>query len=476
MEKRETGLTRYKYGKTADHMHRRMRLRVDKKASEIVYLNKEAFEDAKAGKKFESRSPTTASIFDSPSTKSQSLISSTFGDPFIVMPADHNSGQENVPIMRKETSDIPTDVDFDKYADDIQEDSESDSELKSPGKEETMKMGVSTVDSTGSRKKKDKKISKTFQCERITVRGAIWGEIEMTEKYFIFRPLPGERPDGEFYELGALKHNFLTSSKKKGWNYQKIKEVYQKRYNYVRSAFEIFTSDNKSYYFNVYSPNVLKEVLGEFKLRSKDIQLYSGENFMSTDITKRWVEGKMTNFEYLMHINMFAGRSFNDLSQYPVFPWILADFTSEEINIHTTDEKEQKRIFRDLSYPLGAQTEERRRDAKSKVMDLMELGEDEDEVNKDKIEQTFKKALAENELFMYGSHYSTGGHIIDYLVRLEPFTSLQIKLQSGKLDEANRIFSSIPKAWASYFQSHNTQNFKELIPEFFYCPNFLKNR
>jgi hypothetical protein len=28
-----------------------------------------------------------------------------------------------------------------------------------------------------------------------------------------------------------------------------------------------------------------------------------------------------------------AGRSYNDLSQYPVFPWILADYTSEVLDL-----------------------------------------------------------------------------------------------------------------------------------------------
>ena len=39
--------------------------------------------------------------------------------------------------------------------------------------------------------------------------------------------------------------------------------------------------------------------------------------------------GEITNFEYLMCLNTLAGRSYNDLMQYPVFPWILADFDSE---------------------------------------------------------------------------------------------------------------------------------------------------
>ena len=43
-------------------------------------------------------------------------------------------------------------------------------------------------------------------------------------------------------------------------------------------------------------------------------------------------------------------RSYNDLMQYPVFPWILADYDSEELDL--TNHK----TFRDLSRPMGAQT------------------------------------------------------------------------------------------------------------------------
>lgn len=39
--------------------------------------------------------------------------------------------------------------------------------------------------------------------------------------------------------------------------------------------------------------------------------------------------GEISNFQYLMHLNTLAGRSYNDLMQYPVFPWVLADYDSE---------------------------------------------------------------------------------------------------------------------------------------------------
>lgn len=43
-----------------------------------------------------------------------------------------------------------------------------------------------------------------------------------------------------------------------------------------------------------------------------------------SSITKQWQHGQLSNFEYLIHLNSAAGRSFQDLTQYPVFPWVRA--------------------------------------------------------------------------------------------------------------------------------------------------------
>jgi hypothetical protein len=56
---------------------------------------------------------------------------------------------------------------------------------------------------------------------------------------------------------------------------------------------------------------------------------------------------------------------------------------------------------------------------------------------------------------------------------MEPYTTLHIGLQGGKFDFANRLFMSIPRAWQSAV--HLPQDFRELIPEFFYFPDFLIN-
>jgi len=60
-----------------------------------------------------------------------------------------------------------------------------------------------------------------------------------------------------------------------------------------------------------------------------------------------------------------------------------------------------------------------------------------------------------------------------FLVRVEPFTTLHIKLQSDRFDLADRQFHSIESTWRNLYE--NPTDVKELIPEFYYFPEFLEN-
>ena len=61
-----------------------------------------------------------------------------------------------------------------------------------------------------------------------------------------------------------------------------------------------------------------------------------------------------------------------------------------------------------------------------------------------------------------------------FLVRTEPFTQHFLHLQGGHFDLADRMFHSVGDAWLSA-SKHNMADLKELIPEFFYLPEFLVN-
>jgi len=78
--------------------------------------------------------------------------------------------------------------------------------------------------------------------------------------------------------------------------------------------------------------------------------------------------------------------------------------------------------------------------------------------------------------FHYGSHYSSAGIVLFYLIRLPPFSAENQKLQGGQFDHADRLFNSIRETWLSAAGKGNTSDVKELIPEFFYMPEFLENR
>ena len=54
------------------------------------------------------------------------------------------------------------------------------------------------------------------------------------------------------------------------------------------------------------------------------------------------------------------------------------------------------------------------------------------------------------DVFIYGSHYSTSAYIMFYLMRIEPFTTLNMELQSGRFDCADRMFHSIPELWVIF--------------------------
>lgn len=73
---------------------------------------------------------------------------------------------------------------------------------------------------------------------------------------------------------------------------------------------------------------------------------------MAKSFSKRWQIGEISNFQYLMHLNTLAGRGYSDLTQYPVFPWVLADYEGEILDF------KNPQTFRKLDKPMGCQTPE----------------------------------------------------------------------------------------------------------------------
>lgn len=155
-----------------------------------------------------------------------------------------------------------------------------------------------------------------------------------------------------------------------------------------------------------------------------------------TGVAEAWKRRELTNYDYLLHLNKLSSRCFNDVFQYPVFPWVLSDYTSAELDLSASA------TFRDLGKPIGALSPDRLEMLRERAQFLDE---------------------AEERTYLYSTHYSSAGVVAYYLVRSHP--EFQLCLQGGTLDVAERIMESIPQVWRSV--TTNTSNFRELIPDFF---------
>uniref|UniRef100_A0A286ZRL3 Cytochrome P450 family 20 subfamily A member 1 n=1 Tax=Sus scrofa TaxID=9823 RepID=A0A286ZRL3_PIG len=274
-------------------------------------------------------------------------------------------------------------------------------------------------------------------CELITIIDVIPGRLEITTQHIYFYDGSIEKEDGVGFDFK--------------WPHSQVREIHLRRYNLRRSALEIFHVDQSNYFLNF-----KKEVRN--KVYSRLLSLHSPnsygtrspqELFKTSGLTQKWVNREISNFDYLIQLNTMAGRTYNDLAQYPVFPWILQDYTSEELDLNNPS------VFRDLSKPIGVVNDKNAKAMREKY-------------------ENFEDPMGTIDKFHYGTHYSNSAGVMHYLIRTEPFTTLHIQLQSGRFDCADRQFHSIPATWQALMD--NPYDVKELIPEFFYFPEFLENQ
>ncbi|ESL08343.1 neurobeachin/beige protein [Trypanosoma rangeli SC58] len=165
-----------------------------------------------------------------------------------------------------------------------------------------------------------------------------------------------------------------------------------------------------------------------------------------------WCEGRISNFHYLMYLNIAAGRSYGDLRQYPVFPHVVADFCSATLDLSLPA------VYRRLDKPMGAQTTDRELRAVQRYSEIEALPQTERSMSIDLIPHH------------YGTHYAPVGGALHFLVRVQPFSEYFLHMNSN-LDDAGRVFDSMATA---YFISTG-KDVKELIPELYCFPEMFVN-
>lgn len=271
------------------------------------------------------------------------------------------------------------------------------------------------------------------------------GKIVLTNQRLYFQPM----------------HNISGSVVVRSHPLSRIAAIAKRRSSLQHTGLEVFVFETRDSTWESTSAFFSFENTKERDLWIKEISKRIGNNELEgrvldakdddtwiMDICKSWQYGKVSNFEYLLFLNLASGRTFNDLAQWPVFPWIISDYKSDILDLS------DPRTFRDLSKPIGALNPERLHYFQKRYQEMAN------------VEEIPHK-------FLYGTHYSTPGYVMFWLVRSAPAHMLQ--LQNGKFDSADRLFSSIKESW--YSVTHNQADLKELIPEFFLSnTDFLLNK
>lgn len=292
--------------------------------------------------------------------------------------------------------------------------------------------------------------TEAVNAEMITTEGAVFGALTLNVSNLSFRSPARRRSD---YKHGAPAFSQIVRSVNKRWKFAFLKEVVVKRYNLLRQAVEIYFRDNSSVFLSFFSKEKLLDFLQNFqgmllKEGHSEVIIVSDpeHHFEAKKYKEKWQEGGISNFEYLMLLNKYGGRSFNDINQYPIFPWIFSNYTAPSLDTKVESN------YRELAMPIGG-ISQRKRDYADRKLEAL---------------------LQEEELEPYqvGSHCMPGRVALNYLFRAEPFSSLILQFDQRR-DNPARMFHVFACAWAN--SNLDIGDNKELIPELFYLPELFEN-
>ena len=300
---------------------------------------------------------------------------------------------------------------------------------------------------------------KILICELVTNQYIYFGKLYLFKKYIIFEKEDDPRNTNEEFNLEIfMKYSISTKSKEKKLNkkhkfivifFNNIQEAIKRRTLLITQSIEIFLNNGKSYYFNFFKENIAKIFYNYIKEKKKEYNFSFDINYNKNElknILAEFREGKIKNYEYLLYLNKYSTRTYSDLSQYPVFPWLVLNRKQAKEKSEYTEES-----LRDMKYPVSVQSKEKREDC----------------IKKYKIE-------SEEGGFQshFNNHYSNPAYIYYYLMRLNPYLQGMIRLQNYQNENPNRIFLSFESLEVIL---STAQDNRELIPDFFCYFDFLLN-
>ena len=237
---------------------------------------------------------------------------------------------------------------------------------------------------------RERPLTSNLRCTLLTPLQQQRGCLVITQERIYFQPAAGVLEGDTNQAVSWQPHDIVATAR---------------RYHGLRdSALEIYWKDGTSSLLGLERTHEREQV---FRLLPSDIPCHTDREFV-LQASEEWQKGSVTNYEYLLLINSAAGRTFQDLSRYPVFPWVIADYKSTKLDL------KNEATFRDLTKPVGALSEQRLRYFRQRFESMQDM----------------------EDPFFYGTHYSAAGYVLYYLVRSMP--EHMLCLQNGML--GNFIF------------------------------------
>lgn len=316
-------------------------------------------------------------------------------------------------------------------------------------------------------------------------------------------------------------------------NFSDIIFIFKRKYIFRSNSIEIFTPNHKSYYFKFYNSekrdkfmehllSILNKDSSMFKKLYKPIYSIDENNkkmilgyYKDIDnnneyssivnIQNLWKKNKISTLEYLMWINIYGNRSFRDITQFPVFPWIINNYKT-----NTFEDIVNNGYFRNFELPMGMMAldkkgKERQRNYISNYITMSFDLKNEDIIDfKANEEEDMDEEIVENDndpnnnypkipkynydinkLYIdpdiecetiphcFGSHYSNSMYVSHFLGRLFPYSITMIEIQGTGFDCSERLFLCLDKTFIS--STSEKGDLRELVPEFYYLPELFLN-
>ena len=253
-----------------------------------------------------------------------------------------------------------------------------------------------------------------------------------------------DRRDNVFYAIiDAIGDKYSNKNK----NNTKIVNILKRTHK--ANSNEIFYMKNcPSYFYNMINNKAQKIFNYNLRTKMNKKELYNKviieKSALISELASNWAKNKISNYDYLLFLNIIAERSLTNLCQYVVLPLIIIKLDQAVFNHFN------KFIYRDLSLPLFAcypvLTNNYQR-LKDKVFNYTEIG----------------------NIYHSGIFYSTYSFVAYYLIRQHPFSEIHLELQGGEFDLADRLF--IGQRQLASLEGKN----QELIPFLFTLPEMYIN-